>query len=573
MRVQMAESSPFLSSPFSSRTPSPIPARRPSKPIEMRARLDADITIAASNDSSKRFKRPKQTLATSPSSESDGLTGARLRGRAPIIYDMKYHPMDDLLRPNAHATLNARSQRLMSSYGEDSLTGPENLKDSGAEVISNSGVIRNRVHISKNQPTRSSTRFARSGTQSERTVNYDMRYHPIDDVLRSKYRKSDSFWLKEVSISARASSSTGSPRIDFDNPLKKSISSDWRDLESFDRRVYILQKGAPLQGETLPVEWTKIIETLVMEGFFTQGEFKAVGGLTALTSRYETIRLAIQGFFRSAPESVDKRDWSIRYVEDLKVFGLGSGTKYWRHQRHSIVHPRSSKIANKAQTITASSEAFEDGNAARFMNDEQLTLPVLAVPYTSEEASHDPVLEGQLEGCKGDIDRLPDDQGHSFEEAFELLQPSIDADSIVDTILGDPFIWSSATNSFPGRLESYTAEAIQGDRSIPTPSDPKHLIKKGNRGSKAKSSATSFQILEDEPGSTPLIRKYISMIPASPGTDIQKENFEDRRSPSDGDLSEHHRMVSLRSRQHLVAVPNSPQFDGFRAVHAVHPRD
>ncbi|MCJ1466362.1 hypothetical protein MMC07_004981 [Pseudocyphellaria aurata] len=572
----MAESYPFLrnndgSSPSSSRTPSPIPARRPSKSVEVRTRLDPDVTIEASNDSSKRFAKPKETLAPSPSSKSDGLNGARLRGRAPIIYDMKYHPMDDVLRPNAHATLNARSQRLISASREDSATDLENLKENEAEVISNSDVIRNKVHFSKNQPTRSSTRFAGSGTQSERRVNYDMRHHPIDDVLRSKSRKSDSSWLEEESISASAPSSTGSPRIDFDNPFNKPISSDWRDLESFDRRLYILQKGAPLHGETLPVEWTKIVETLVMEGFFTPGEFKALGGLTALTSRYETIRLEIQGFFRSAPEPVDKRNWLIKYVEDLEIYGLGSGTKYWRHQSDSVVNPRSSKIANRAQIIPASNEAFENRNAAHFKRIERLTLPDSAVSHINE-ASHEPVLEGQFEGCKGQIGRLPDDQGHSFEEAFDLLQPKVDADSIVDTI-GDPFIWSSATNNIPERLESYPAEAIKGDRLIPCPSDSKRLIKRRNRDAKAEPSATSFQILEDEPGSTPLIRKYISMIPASPGTDIQKENLEDRRSPSEGDLSDNYRLIRLRSREHLVAISRSPQTDRFRAVRAVPPRE
>lgn len=564
-----------LPSSSSNKAPSSNPAKRPPNPIGLRTRqiLDSDITMEASNGSSKPRKKPKQTSATPPSSEPSEFTGARLRGRGPIIYDMKYHPMDEVLRPNAHPTLNARSQKLVSSSLSSSPRGLDNVKERGNDPLSNSDMERKRPHISKNQPTRNSPRFTHSDKQSEKRAKYD------DDLLRPKLRKSPSLWLKKVSIPAISSSSTTSPCIEFNNPFTKPISPDWRNLEHFDRRVYILQKGAPVQGTTLPLEWNQVIEILVMEGFFTEREFKSVGGLTALASRYETIRLGIEGFFKSAPEPVDKRNWSIRYVEDMKVFELGSGTKYWRHQRHSIVNPRSITITNQEATVTANSEDFENGKAADIARKE-LTLPTSAISCTSD-AFYESALGGQLDGYNGNIERLPDDQDHNFEEAFDLLQPGVDADSMVDAILDDPFVWSDVTTGIPKQPQPQTAGASlnpMDDCSIHAatrPSDPKPLNNKCRRDPKAKSSTVSFQIFEDQPGGTPLIRKYIAMNPASPGTDIPKENFENRRSPSEGegDSSDNYRLIGLRSRQHLVAVLPSPQSNRFRAVRAVQPHD
>lgn len=483
--------------------------------------------------------------------------------------------MDELLRPNAHATLNARSQRLVSSSHGNSPRGLDNLEERGNDLTPKSDMGRKIVHFPKNQPTKKSPQFTRSGIHSGERVNFNMWYHS-DDGLGPKPKKNHSAWLKNVLILATPSSSITTPRIGLENPFTKPTSPAWRDLGLFDRRVYILQKGAPLQGTTLPLEWSQVVETLGMEGFFTEKEFKAVGGLTALASRYETIRLNIQGFFKSASEPADKRDWPIRYVEDLKVFELGSGTKYWRHHSHSVVNPRSSKISNREQAVTAKHEGIEDENTAAIAGNEQLILPTSAISYTSEETFYESALGGQLDGYNGEID---DDQDHSFEEAFNLLQPSIDADRTVDTVLGDPFVQSNAANGVPMQPEHHTDEGILNRKSdrpihaVTLPSDPRILVKKGNRDSKAKPSAVSFQILEDEPGGTPLVRKYISMNPASPGTDIQKENFEIRRSPSEDDLSDNYRMIRLRSGQHLVAVPPSPQSNRFRVVRAVRPRE
>lgn len=582
MLVQMAE--PYLyprnnddsSASSSSQTPSPIPARRPLDSMEpiVSQSLNSDVIIEAPQSSSKRFKKPKQTLTTSPSSEPSRFTGARLKGRAPISYDMKYHPMDDVLRPNAHATLNARSQRLVSSTRESSLRGLDNLTERGADPVSNSDMKQERNHSLKDQPARKSPHFARSSIQDEKRVNHNMEYHPIDDVPRLETRKRHSVWLKDVSIPTTSSSCTALSRIEFDNPFAKPTSPDWRDLEVFDRRVYTLQKGAPVQGTTLPLEWTQVVRILVMQGFFTEAEFNAVGGLNALVARYETIRLEIQGLFKSAPEPVDKRNWPIRYVEDLKVFEYESGTKYWRHHKHSVVNPRSSKIDDRVQEVTVNSENSEEGNAPDFVSNQQATLPTSI--STSEEASFEFALRRQLEDFNGNIDRCPDDQDNSFKEAFDLLQPSIDADCTLDTIMSDPFVESNATRSIPKEPECHAAEStldVKDDHSVHTASDRKLLIRKANRGSKTKPSTASFQIFEDEPGGTPLIRKYISMNPASPGTDVQKENFEDRRSPSEGDLSDNYRVIRSGSRQHLVAVPPSPQFDRFRVVRAVRSRE
>ncbi|MCJ1302362.1 hypothetical protein MMC08_005165 [Hypocenomyce scalaris] len=50
-----------------------------------------------------------------------------------------------------------------------------------------------------------------------------------------------------------------------------------------------------------------------------------------------------------------------------------------------------------------------------------------------------------------------------------------------------------------------------------------------------KSAEASFQVFEDQAGSTPLVKKKVALQPLSPGTDIPKENFEDDSGAGDGD--------------------------------------
>lgn len=565
------------SSSSSNTTPSSIPAGRHQNSVE--PRTTQSLNLEASGCSSKERKRPKQISATSPSTQPTRRTGTRLRGRVPVLYDTNYHPMDEVLRPNAHATLKARSHRLVSSSCKRGRRGSDNSRERETDPISNTGMKRNKVQASNKNAVRKSPRFNSSDTRSGKRANYNMRYHPVDDVRTPKRRKRRPALLKQVSMPATVSTSTNLPPIDFDNPFTKSIPSDWRDVGVFDRRVYILQKGAPLRGTTLPLEWTQVIDTLVMEGFFSKLEFETAGGLSALVSRYEDLRLKLEKFFQSAPEPVDKRDWPIRYVEDLKVYKFGSGTKYLGHRRQSVVCPRSSKRANLEQVVTSNGEDLEDRRAADLANDGQLTLPIPAISYTTEQSSFESAPDGQVSDYDGIIDRLHDDQDRSFEEAFNLSQPSIPADSTVNTIPGNPSVPSNAAEIIPKQPEHSTAESIlnkSGDRSIhpaPLASDSKNLVKKGSRDSKAKAAALSFKIHEDEPGVTPLTRKYTSMNPPSPGTDIQKENFPDRRSPGEDDLSDNYIVRRSRSGQYLVAVPPSSQSNRFRAVHAVQPRE
>lgn len=61
----------------------------------------------------------------------------------------------------------------------------------------------------------------------------------------------------------------------------------------------------------------------------------------------------IDGFFKSALEAVDKRNCSIKHVEELKNFYLKSGAKYWDHQADSLVSPISSGITKPRRAVIA----------------------------------------------------------------------------------------------------------------------------------------------------------------------------------------------------------------------------
>lgn len=75
---------------------------------------------------------------------------------------------------------------------------------------------------------------------------------------------------------------------------------------------------------------------------------------------------------------------------------------------------------------------------------------------------------------------------------------------------------------------------------------------------RAKPAATTFQVFEDQAGSTPSVKGKVVLHPISPGTDVPKENFE-----NDSDVDDHTSQASLemfgaRTQPHQRGVTASP---------------
>ena len=107
-----------------------------------------------------------------------------------------------------------------------------------------------------------------------------------------------------------------------------------------DRYIYLLKRGAPLHGSTLPQDWTDhvIKKFLGNEGIESHNELSIRDRTEILTSRYESVRLGLEVFFGSTLEPVNNSDWMLSKTEGFDVFNVVPGSKYWRHQKDSIFY-------------------------------------------------------------------------------------------------------------------------------------------------------------------------------------------------------------------------------------------
>ncbi|EON60969.1 hypothetical protein W97_00179 [Coniosporium apollinis CBS 100218] len=100
-------------------------------------------------------------------------TRASVYGRADALYDMKYHPMDDVMRPSQAAKRRKLTDVIEASSEEEDFVAQSSSSDYN-------GVDSRRRFGTQREPT-SSRHSAR--TASKPLVNYDVRIHPQDNIL------------------------------------------------------------------------------------------------------------------------------------------------------------------------------------------------------------------------------------------------------------------------------------------------------------------------------------------------------------------------------------------------------
>ena len=117
------------------------------------------------------------------------------------------------------------------------------------------------------------------------------------------------------------------------NPYLDRTLLEWAEIQDIDRRIYLLQRGAPLGSNASPEDPTydSLKKLLFDEGAFALNVLSSREGTELLKARYESVRLGLQKFFDSGPEPVNKKDWILSRFEGFDVYDWKRGSVYWKH--------------------------------------------------------------------------------------------------------------------------------------------------------------------------------------------------------------------------------------------------
>ena len=377
-------------------------------------------------------------------------------------------------------------------------------------------------------------------------------------------------------------------------------SLDYNELGQFDQLIYSLQKGAPVHGNTLPLSWQTVKRTLFDHGEITLDEMNSEEATKWLQLRYECLRLGVEAFFKSKPETADKNDWTLFRYEGFDAFDKEPNTKYWKHHRHSIFCPCTTSIHDDQHELMKIAETDDEKEAPRGQEE--------ATPCNQFDALEDQLTvaaadDSEWEGCETDDDRLEEDSNHVDERETQEGETTIvdlepwgsEDDTLVETMQGEEVLSSEGLMS-PGELGKTIADFMNEPLSNPhaskasspgksntnsdQPLSPSHGAPESSCTTQAPSPGTllrefeafnavneeelpqesvplpfkrpkkrkaaleceaEVEVHEDAPGGSPRIRRIIATNPPSPGTDLPKENLPDE--------AEHSSQISVRTPQ------------------------
>lgn len=336
-----------------------------------------------------------------------------------LSYDMKYHPMDEILRPNSRTTVKARERKLQLFREENSQNEDEKI-----------GNKQNSTHASKQQSDICEHQSRNDRTRKMKSI-YDMSHHPMDESVSRTPKPKQSIWLEAVlvpSLSEASASSFGS-QIQKSYPLRRS-----------DTRVVPLSINSEVNSKDIDFSRNK-----------------------------SNSRIADMDMKRSE-------------------------------------HP-ASRCPTRNSDFTFESEKNNRKTGDINYKPDEVDDHFIKIPIESKKALTEVSSLKRLSGPKKVMTRK------MFNE--------ISVEKSVETGL----------NSDP-RVDK---EKLLGSESPPdtlkTPSKTRFGIpflpplKPGKRIFKPKPSKSNFQVHEDSPGRTPRIKWQLSLHPESPGTDVPKENL------------------------------------------------
>ncbi|KAL8774481.1 MAG: hypothetical protein Q9209_000854 [Squamulea sp. 1 TL-2023] len=334
-------------------------------------------------------------------------------------------------------------------------------------------------------PSPKRRRLSRSAAAG-RTMSYDQRYHPMDDVTRP---------ASAAALKAAYGIDTPCPSNDVIPPKRSkaklpkaiprnSLLKGWKSLEGYGRLLYSLQKGAPLHSATLPMTWPEVAQ--VLQGYAEESE-----------RDYTTICTQLQDFYGAVAEPTTRADQELHYAEGFDVYDVEVGDKYWKHRKDNIV--LLPDLQDKEVTDTAL-------HTYRYLG-----LPARSIGNSDSDDNGQGGLSGSYNDAESYIRQSfgwldTDTQDFDAQESPEteiLASLRRQISTSIDDILE------------PEELTAmFQSSADHGDEDTSTEAVP----------------PCGFSVHEDQPGSTPKVKKQqLAMHPKkSPGIDHPKENWHER---------------------------------------------
>ncbi|KAL8716087.1 MAG: hypothetical protein Q9225_006229 [Loekoesia sp. 1 TL-2023] len=570
-----------------------------------------------------------------------------------MSYDMKYHPMDDVLRPAASAarkaahgldtrrssTTSESTTLVEGSDNSDETEDTKSLRPSPKASIPATEPFASPPHrpIPPRSGSPSGRRVTRAEINGEKPVLYDMKHHPMDLVTRpaaakrvlqkwstashgsppnydsTKSRLPQSMKAKHKTpaltdrISASPSTSNMVQRSDNTSsshlppatthapvtgeavagPLKQSptrepATSVWKSLLKSERLMYLLQKGAPNSSSTLCISWNEVACRLKARFDISDYSFHINGLIAAVQARYACIHQELRDDFDAEPEPTEKEDWTLHYAEDFDVYDYEVGDKYFKYRGNSVVQPtvqqtcgwtvrqqdvnsrlqiqneaagdRPNVIPSGTSTAGETQVRHQCANSKREDNGQiggedegrGLILDNNTVKRTQRNRLVAEEEAGVQHHPEADSDTTDNEGGRSLNGSYN------DAEGYIQQVQGrydDDFstqespekeLIASMRNDISANIDDVLdiAQLTPLFPSSPGPagdnnSGREELKRPLSRRSRNRAAGSNFSVHEDEPGSTPRIKKQVAMNPRSPGTDIPKENLQERSLPEE----------------------------------------
>lgn len=375
---------------------------------------------------------------------------------------------------------------------------------------------------------RRSTRAAANGNKA---VDYDMKHHPMDDILRPKAAAKRSQKLNEKPRQQCCGIKTDKEEIPSSgnsyNPFNRPIGLEWEGFEPLDRRIYILQKGAPTGANTLSHTWPQMTNLLVKQRFFTRTQFQAWGGVEGLIRRYEHVRLRMQTLFAAESEPSSREHFPILYAENFDVYDLeGSNTKYVlarKMPQFLLEMPQDARKSNKDlalggtngenqesmdvdhQKRAESTERGDTERESRTSEDEEFH----SAEEHSEIASEGTL--GDVDARQGDISQSHRDEVYEWMNEFCENQPEEQESSQISTIQIHP-------SDEGGLPKGFSTAVVDNEKDPSLPDPPDGTEEQGTTMHKQVPNSVPNQVPVDAPEIfMKVLEKGQSLITAKPG--------------------------------------------------------
>ena len=546
----------------------------------------------------------------------------RGHGRSTLSYDMKHHPMDNILRPKYATKRRANGEQV-----------PPELRDSKVESDEDD---EHQAPSKVTSPNPHRRRSSRNIHPKKRPI-YSAKWHPLDQMLKDnasltravadeshsknirRFSESSSTLKDEdsLSISTSFDHGQGADRAsELESTTASITSSPRRSARVSSSRNgppnYDMKYGDSFRLQSMPMLTAfssyHIIDTILRP----KAAAKRMKSRLQSAASSKTFTASV-----SFKKTHSKQCSTVSKTEGFDVYEMKSGSRYWRHQKDSVlkgttIYTSPNIIEFTSERGNRNSEATD--NISKGHDKSQARTPTSMQNVTNvEKMSSKPCL--RLPTVLEDSDRGDDSERGAITETEDTLIESMRGEHVHFSIMSDAaldelllpveqylgkepshedaadVVSSDSKGSEPAgsvlanpnkAVSSVVPEAKAVDLNVLSDCELTGAvrIKKGRttsgllvspRGkcdeprtpktdSKAKKRKSrvdpAVTVHEDLPGRTPLIKKIVRMNPASPGTDIPKEDLEDGGSVEYSSQVERG-MSQTRRHQEAIGTPST----------------